>query len=61
MNTFILQPIITEMNTSKKSKKKTFTFFSLFRKRGKGPEGLSQMFTHLNLDPQQYQYTGKAK
>jgi hypothetical protein len=50
------------MSASKKSKKKTFTLFSLFRdKKGKGSTGLSQTFFQLNLNPDLYQYTTKTK
>lgn len=46
------------MNTSKKTKKNALILFSFFRRR-KGSEGLSQIFSHLNLNPEQYQYTTK--
>lgn len=50
------------MSTKKKNNKKSFSLFSFFRdKKRKGTEGLSQLFTHLNLNPDRYQYTSRPK
>lgn len=50
------------MSTKRKISKKTFTLFSFFRdKKRKGTEGLSELFTHLNLNPDRYQYTSRTK